>query len=323
MSQNVAKEFLKFKRKEITKFANLGLGSIYSKKVFEPLLDVYFNYRYYNIDNDMQKKNMIFLLNNHLVETAKELLENEENKHVSEILFYFGFIYYFDNIVDNTDYEAIANQINDFRSVKLKLEPLNIEEVVELFKSFKERLDNFLKEFESNDFKVDIINTNNKHCYNTLIRHNVKIPRLYSDYAINKVYNSGIVAENKLFVIYYMIMAKVIEDVNNMEYKKHYLVPFEVSIIEKKEKSNRIFNVIDDDMAKEHIIIKVSYQDYLDNKDFINEKINLGYRFALVLDNKFKFTTDMEIMFSLFNYILVNNDSLFNRIEDKSKLVRY
>lgn len=40
--------------------------------------------------------------------------------------------------------------------------------------------------------------------------HLVKIPKLYSDYAIDKVYNRGIVLENKLFINYTMVSVLVL-----------------------------------------------------------------------------------------------------------------
>ena len=48
MANNIAREYIDFSKKNITKYLKIILDKYYAKKIVDPLLEVYINVRYYN-----------------------------------------------------------------------------------------------------------------------------------------------------------------------------------------------------------------------------------------------------------------------------------
>ena len=67
--------------------------------------------------------------------------------------------------------------------------------------------------FESNDFILNEEKTNNKKVYIETIDYNIRFPKIYSTYSINKVFNSAIINENINFILYNMVANKILKNV--------------------------------------------------------------------------------------------------------------
>ena len=142
--------------------------------------------------------------------------------------------------------------------------------------------------------------TNIKNLYKTEVIHNIKIPKLYSEYAINNVYNRGIVLENKLFISYTMVSILVLKDVLNLDCN-NYIVEFSKSLIEKEDKLKRLFSIIDEDIVKDRVILSVNESDFLEYRDSYLKYINEGYKFIIYLDKDSNMKND--VIKKVFSYI--------------------
>ncbi|MBP5684373.1 MAG: hypothetical protein J6X02_03855, partial [Bacilli bacterium] len=183
---------------------------------------------------------------------------------------------------------------------------------------FRKNRQRFSELFVSKDFSL-LEKLIYRKTYNLVLEQNVKISNLYSEYAINKVYNSGVINEDKLFITYIMASDLVLDNAKKLDFSRKYLVDMPGTIYSKTKKITRLLEILNNPLAKKQIIIKLCYNDYIKNRDVINEKINNGYLFALIIDDKFDGNIDE---FVLFPYVLVDEENeYFDEImNEKSKI---
>lgn len=304
MSLNVMNTYLKFNRRRLIGYSKIILEKHYNKNIFEGLLDTYINVRYIELPLGISVK----LINKELVKKAEELSLKHDVEDIKLILTYFPYIYYLDGFL-NKDIEITINKINDYRKKYLKLEKLDSELRSNLINDRK-RITKYLDSFDSKDFYLNLNKTNIKNLFKTEVLHEIKIPKLYSEYAINNVYNRGIVLENKLFINYYMVSKLILIDVLNKD-SKYYIVDFSKTLILKEDKVKRLFNIIDNDLIKDRIILKVSENDFFEYRDSYLKYINEGYKFILYLNKESELNNDA--IRRVFSYI--EDDTLIKEVK--------
>ena len=182
---NVMNTYLKFNRKRLINYSKIILEKYYNKTIFEGLIDTYFNLRYTELPSGLCAK----VINKDLVKKAEILSKDNDVDDIKLILSYFPFIYYLDGFLKK-DIDVIVDKVNDFRFKQLNLEPID-DELKSTWISDKKRIDKYLDSFDSKEFYLSTGKTRVKNLYKAEVMHLVKIPKLYSDYAINKVYNRG------------------------------------------------------------------------------------------------------------------------------------
>lgn len=303
MSLNVMKEFISFKKKSFNNYAKLCLDKYYDKTSFNKLLDLYIKIRYYDELDIMKDKSLVKKISNHLVENAKINITDKNKNSIKHTLYFFGFIYHLDGLMNNSNCETIAKRINEYRTNELKLNKLDDKKLANLFENDLKRINNYLQEFNDNNFYINKTKISN-NLYNINLLHNINFPKLYSKYAIDNVYNRNIVLENKIFIEYYMVSATIINDIIKLKFNNNYLVDFSQTFFTKKEKMARLINIINDEIIKEKIIIKINYSTYIDNKTIIDTLINKGFKFALIIDKEIN--KEDKIMLKIFSYVLNN-----------------
>lgn len=303
MSLNVMKEFISFKKKSFNNYAKLCLDKYYDKTSFNKLLDLYIKIRYYDELDIMKDKSLVKKISNHLVENAKINITDKNKNSIKHTLYFFGFIYHLDGLMNNSNCQTIAKRINEYRTNELKLNKLDDKKLTNLFENDLKRINNYLQEFNDNTFHINKTKISN-NLYNINLLHNINFPKLYSKYAIDNVYNRNIVLENKIFIEYYMVSATIINDIIKLKFNNNYLVDFSQTFFTKKEKMARLINIINDEIIKEKIIIKINYSTYIDNKTIIDILINKGFKFALIIDKEIN--KEDKIMLKIFSYVLNN-----------------
>lgn len=299
----VVEEYIEFSKKNILKYLKLILEKYYDKEIVESLVETYINIRYYNIDQ--KTKNLEKNINYYLKQKVTEILDEKEEK--IKIIFYtFKYILYFDNV---KEYEKnIIEEIVEYRkSISLENDEFK-EEITKLIKENEKRKQKYLEAFKSDHFLLDQIKTNKKNVYFVELKNNIKFNKIYSSYSINKVYNSGLVNEQKDFIIYYQIGIEILKNTIIGNFNQEYIVDFPLSILEKKQKTNRLFNIINNEMIKNNLILKFTYSSYLENKDQINEWIKEGYKVAIIIDEKYNYEEKQKMWLEIFNYIIVDQE---------------
>lgn len=299
---NILNEYTNFILDEFCFYGKMIMGKYYNSSIFTSFVKEYLNIRYYNI---YPKRNTFNeTINFYLNKKVKEL-ENEYPDKTDQIYFMasiFKYLITLDSEIDADRVNKIEVELTNFRKKQYSLEE-KIEFSKE-YREFKKRKKDFIKNYETNDFFIEVKSTKTKKVYNTFLKHNIKMSELFSEKAIENVYNSGLVSEDKLFVKYNLIAIKVLEEIINYDYETIYLVEFNSDLFKKKEKINRLLRIIDNDIMKEKIIFKIPYTSFDEKREDVYALINNGYNFALIKDefykeenylNLFKFILDKEV----------------------------
>lgn len=304
MSCNVVFCYVNFSCKCLDKSFKLILDKYYDREVIRCFLDKYISVRYMG-ENRESKDSLSVSLN-------KELLQVLENVSVSDdmgkfILDTFKILYYFDDVIACSDRGKYVSILCDMREKRLGLVDSKFSSSFDdVWNEALRRKEKFLDKFVCEHFPVLFKKIFNSNIYDVSIKYDIDVPKLYSKWAVDKVFNTGIVGEDKLFLEYYMVCSNIMKKIIKGKFDSCYLVDFEVGLFLKKEKVSRLLNIVDIDIVKDMVSFKISYSDFLEYKDNIYELMRRGFRFSLVvLDRE-------DINYSLlgvFEYILVNKNS--------------
>ena len=306
MSLNPIKEYVDFTKKNLKIYTKKIMGKYYSEEIFSKFLNEYISVRYYDQEKWERKD-----LYNHLNQYLTEIYEKDENKISKFMLELFKKYYYIDDVVD-FNYEKQLDKYVEMIN-KIRIEKVGIKDS-KFSSEFKELIDTnekkrlqFLSIFDSSDFYLELKETDNKNVYDVKIKENVKVPKIFSEYAINKVWNETLIAENKLQVEYSMISQVVLKNIINGDYKSNYLVNLTDSIFKKEDKLKRTLKIFDNDIGKELIAIKITYTAFIENKDLLLNYIKEGYKFAIILDDKYISDNPNIAILDMFKYIIITD----------------
>lgn len=324
MAVNLSNDYITNAKKNIISYAKLILEKEYQKEIFNELLDTYINVRYYN-NCEEKYKGFASNINYHLREKALSMIkENPDKEEKIKVSFYiFKYILYFDNVTRYDSLKDILLELDEYRTSTLELYDENfITNFSSIIKENEKKKEEYLEGFDSSKFSLNIKRTNNKDVFSVELDNSIKFPRIYSSYSINKVYNTGTINEQKNFIIYQLVSREIIKNTIAGNFERDYIVDFPISIFEKKEKINRLFNTIDNECIKNNLVIKIYYADYLKYKDEIGNWIKEGYRVAIVLDNTFDYDNKSKMWLDIFSYIITDSDNLIDIEKDKIIIIK-
>ena len=202
------------------------LGKYYNKNLILSFLNEYINIRYYNL-NEIKFKSLEKNIKYYLNEKALNFINDYDKTLVENNYYFFWYICYLDNIVECPSNKILINKIMLDRQEKLSLENDIIDILEIIIKNIHKIQNDFFSKYESNTFSLKISKTNLKNVYFTNINYDIAFPKIYSNYSINKVYNSSIITEDMHFILYNMISVLILKNVinNNSVYcnkRKYY-----------------------------------------------------------------------------------------------------
>ena len=324
MNYNIIEEYLSFNREKYLEFFKILLGSRYQKYLCALFIDKYISVRYFNETNYLTEKDFIKRINKELVDLTEKLANDDNIEDIKNIVALFGYIVYFDDIcVVTQDMELINTLVTD-DVIKIRNKEELKQSIKDWYISLKKGKEKFNNTLMTKDFSLLEVRLYRK-LYNLELEHNVKISNLYSEYAIDKAYNSGTVNEDKLFITYILASDLVLNNAINLDFSRYYMVPLASTLFEKEKKFTRLINVINNGLAKKFISIRITYSDYKKNKNKINDLISEGHSFGIELDSKYTGNTSELV---LFPYIFVYEDTpeyeMLMREKDllKSKIIK-
>ena len=306
MSTNYIMEYIDYVKKSYLAFFKIMLKNKYSKETCLPFLDKYISVRYYDETNYPSIKDFTERLNKELLDTLCIIEEDADKNLLKNIVAMFGYILYFDNICQIENEEKLLDFIASSDIVKIEDREHLIERLRTWYVGFKCDLATFDQVVTSKDFTI-LEKRLYRSLYSIDLKHNIKISNLYSEYAIEKVFNSGVVNEDKSYITYILTSKLVLSNTINLNFTKKYMVDLPQTLLEKNKKLERLLDILNSTLAKKHIFMRLLYSDYIQHKEVIDRYISEGYSFILELDSSFKGNT-MELI--LFPYILVHKDSI-------------
>ena len=314
MSINIMNKYIEITKKQISTYLKLVFEKQYNKRYNDIYTEKYINSRYYNFFNDNDENTTIRkIVLEELRKTQEYLISTDlqEKEIIEKIHIFFCYFLYFDDVVYCKDVKIKISQIAKLRKKILNKECEEFEE--NLYRemiTLNDEKEKLLSNFDTDEFSLKIKNYKTvKNIYRVILKQNIKFPIEYSELAVNKVFNVGIINEDKLIIEYYLITVQIIKDIIRQNFKKQYIVEFAETLLSKPKKILGILNVIDNSAIQDKISLKVRYEYYLENKEKIYELMRERHRFAIILDNSFEVDYKNMENLKMFKYVLLNRES--------------
>ena len=255
-------------------------------------MNAYLNVRFYNFypkdDNLTFRKNYLNAIKEEEANIVRAM--PEKKKLIENMGLFFYYILYFDKISYRVDIDEIIEKLYKIRKKLLRKDNEDFKENFRnTYEEYADKKEKFLKKFETEEFYLKVTDyegANNANRVN--LKYNIKFPMLYSTQAIENVFNSGLVAEDKLFVEYNLMSVEIIQDILKGNFKRQYIIEFNTNLFKKKRKLASLLNVINNSAVQDKVNLKITYKEFLQNKDNIYELMRDGFKFAVILDNSFE-----------------------------------
>ena len=314
--KNLMDEYIDFTSKKIKKYMKIILRTKYDDEVVQEFLKTYINSRYYNINEDNSRAFYLKITDalNRKQELLKTKVDKEKIDIVESVKQIFTYMLFFDNVrkVENfKTFDSIREVIKKLLEYCEQALGLKAQESVEnsLYNEVNTDLldkDIYLDNFETDDFYLNFERTlENENVYYTKLDYNIKVPMIYSDDAIDKVFNSGTVAENKLVVEYELLSVVSIRDILSGNFKDKYIAEFNNSLFKKTQKLDSMMAIIDNQALQDKIYITITYRDWQKNNSLITGYMKDGFNFVVELDDYFKDTSELAQLSVVFKHIIV------------------
>ncbi len=331
MSYNVMNEYSKITIKQLNEYMKLILDSKYNKSICDEFTNVYINIRY----NGLLEARRGITVRNTLLVSLKEkkdsLLEKmpDKQKNIEYTYLFFDDCAYFDTAEKNENLENQVENIMNYRSEYLEKDETEEEKrnfKIELKKIIKENIkekDDFLNKFNTNEFQLKVKNYND-NVQKVELEYNIKFSMIYSMEAIEKAFNTGLINEDKVFVQYYMLAAKVIRDIEDSNYRKEYVVDIQNEFFEKEQKIERLLEIINNPILQDRIIIRVNYEISKKYRKEIYEMISKGYKIAVKIDETFENDIAEIQRLAVYKYIIIDEKKEQNWLKkqlDEEKII--
>lgn len=323
-------EYIDFTSKKIKKYMKLILAFRYDEGMVDEFLKTYINSRYYNI-NEETSRAFYLKITDELTKKEKILKKKyPRSKYVliEGIKQIFTYIFFFDNVRKVENFKSIksikevVNQLKKYceKNLEIKMSEEVQENILKEVSSDILKKDIYLDNFESDDFYLSFRkDKKDDSIYYTELDHNMRLPMQYSDDAVQKVFNSGTVAENKLVVEYVLLSIVVIRDVLNGNFKDKYIAEFTSSLFKKTQKMDSVFASLNNQALQDKIYITISFKDFQKNKKVIMEYTRKGYNFAIELDDFVENIEEIKEL-TIFKYVLLpKNIKLYKEIIKNKK----
>lgn len=167
-----------------------------------------------------------------------------------------------------------------------------------------------LGRFESDNFYIKLSKYPDKlKVYRVNLKfNNINFPLEYSDFAISKAFQMGLVNEDKLVVEYYLIVLQILRDVIKLNFKKKYIVEFAETLLKKPKKIKSILNIINNQVVQDKISLKIRYEYFLKEQDTVFELMRQGYKITVILDNSFEPSFKNIEGLQMFEFVIINKN---------------
>ena len=324
MTVNIINEHIKIVKKQINEYMKLVFDNKFKKKYCDSYTEKYIKVRYYNFyEDDFNEKMRTRILDNLKKEQQNLCIDNIEDREVIEqMCIFFYYVLYFDKVIQSRDIKKTIEKISKLRKRVLNIEDEEFNKLVyNTMKEFEKEKEKLVERFETDDFKLKITNYPDElNVYRVNLKYNFNFPLVYSEFAINKAFNIGIINEDKLAIEFYLISIEVLKDVLKQNFKKKYILEFAPSLFEKPKKLKSILNILNNPILQEKVSIKLRYEQFLNHKDIVYELLREGFRITAILDSSFTIDYKNIEDLKMFKYIIINSKlDCYNEIKRNKK----
>lgn len=308
MTINIMNEYIEITKKQISEYMKLVFEEQFNQNYCDIFTERYINIRYFNYyENDIETTRRKLL--DHLKQIEEEIIINNINdRELIELMrIFFYYVLYFDNV---TYYKDLRKKIEQIGKVKIKRigKVLNEEELYRRMQDYIKQKEELINDFSSEEFYVKLSKYPNKsNVFRVNLKYNnIKFPLEYSEFAINKAFQIGLVNEDKLIIEYYLIVLQILKDIVKQNFKRKYIVEFAETLLKKTKKIKSILNIINNPAIQDKVSLKIKYEAFLKNKQEVYDLMREGYKMTVILDNSFEPNfKDIESL-QMFEFVIVN-----------------
>ena len=324
MTINIMNEYIEITKKQISEYMKLVFEEQFNSKYCDIFTERYVNIRYLNYyENDLETTRRKVL--EHLREVGEEIIINNiKDRELIELMrVFFYYVIYFDNV---TYYKDLRKKIEQIGKVKIKRigKDLDEDELYNRMTYYIKQKEEIIEEFSSEDFFIKVSKYPNKsNVFRINLKYkNIKFPLEYSEFAINRAYQTALINEDKLVIEYYLTVVEILKDIIKQNFKRKYIVEFAATLLKKPKKIKSILNILKNEIIQEKISLKIKYENFLETKQEIYDLMREGYRITVILDNSFVPNfKDIESL-KIFEYVIINQGLKYYEdiIENKGNL---
>lgn len=324
MTINIMNQYIEITNKQINTYLKLIFGKKFNKKYCDIFTQKYISIRYYNFyDNDINRTVRKKIIE-HLKKTEEDMVINniQDRELIEKMRIFFYYVLYFDDVIYYKELRQKTEQISKLKAKILNSKTENFaEDLYNKMKEYMDKKEELIHQFESEDFFVKLTNYPDKaNIYRVNLKYNIKFPLEYSEYAINKAFNIGIINEDKLTVEYYLTTIHILKDILKLNFKKRYILEFAPTILKKPKKLKSLLNIIENGAIQDKLYLKIRYEQFIENKEKIYELMRSGYKFTIILDNSFEVNFKNIESLQMFGFIIINKSlKHYNEIMENKK----
>ena len=329
-SKNIIEKFISVKMDEIKEIINIldndGKTYVNEPTIKNKLMCYYIDAKYYNYYGDLDVSSLKKQIDKieKYIDSSSELLKK---KYTGSDTKYSEKVDKFLNIIKTIARLELANiSISDRKAKEeyYKNELTNyskisgwdiseiktsISEILKIQRNYVGIVEYLCKKFETNMFKLEINKLKtNKKMFAVDLEHNITFGKLYSDYIIDKTYSEGVIAENKIIILLNLLSINLIRDMIASDFDKKYILYFPETIYSKSTKLDKLLSMIEDEHAKESVIILTDINGLNANKVIIRKLKKAGYKFGLAIANESTLETRNATTTALVDYIFVDKN---------------
>ena len=321
MARNIVKDYIDYDKKCLREYINIITEKKLNSKISDMIIDTYIDIRYFDAYEHV-KKHPIDNIEYYITNLFKSLFNDKNKKKnlplIVDVLIILRYVVLYEKYSNNDKAAKQLVSYEDKVKDRYKNTKILVSDLIKSIKDNSRKKEKYLNNLLSNEFSIVKRNTNIKNVYDLFFDNCVKIPDLFSDIAINRVYNSGIIYEDKMTVFYILTEREILVDMVNYDFKNKYLVEFPCSLIGKRNKLSALLKLIDLDYLKERMVLKITYSEYLKNKEDFDKLIHDGYSLAVIIDTDVK---DKKVLLNIFTYILIENENDKVGLEDFDNVI--
>ncbi len=141
------------------------------------------------------------------------------------------------------------------------------------------------------------------------LKHNINFSQVYSEHVVDRAYQEGVVAEDKLNVLLTLLQGRLVSDMLTSNYANEYVVLLPSSLCQKEAKFERLFKANNEEYAKKNIIFLVPYDDFMKRSINIKNLRKNGFRIAMYISKDTKFASKSKLSIALAEYIVIDKQT--------------
>ena len=326
---NFVEKTIFIKEQEIEEVINL-LNLKAKEKTNEPSIrqaftKFYIDAKYYNCCGDVNLEYNAKTMNSSIEKALKDYSEELVKKYkgtdkqykekTNKYLKYFLVLHQFEQIFDKElTIDERREQYLDKLNKYIKLEQSDKEtkklltDIIKVEKKYNSMVKFLLDKLATGMFELEYNKTSEKDYYAVELKHNIAFSKVYSEYIVDKTYSEGIVAEDKVEVLASLLIAQLVKNMLNKDFKTKYIIYISSSLYEKEAKLMKVFKTLDDNFIKNNINILVKYEDLVKYKKIIKTLKKEGYNFSVDMSKVEKIKKTDEAMLHIVDFIFITKE---------------